>query len=610
MSRSALSEQVNRLLPGEKWKRVREAILQSATYSGQRLDTLRRNIDQENRLKDGKLQDGTLEFPDSTTAELDLFVWVINYQIFQPGFTSLPVLAHDPDFPRPDVFTGDGTGTIKYYPGTMDSEGNGQFPDIPEGEVILREVIRNTDGSNDSTPGNGGGGNYVSKSATGNQTIKSDLTIQTLSHNAGGYMPVGRDANGKLVKARMDNLQVYKAVGENNKWNKVCGVTKSVNAQTRLAFRYMATNSADEIIYLEVYGYVNISGGDYSVGSFNFFGEIQNAEIKAVNEASELAIYIRTNRSQNRHWQPLIASASNRVEYYNLPDNLAALPSGDQYDFVKYGDLSDIEASISDLESDLTDLEGNVLAIETQVDDHEDRINTLETQPYLEDVIAGTNVTIDKTNPKQPIINATGGGGTGSGGYTDLVGFPVIPFDKNYRYAHEMAGPVEISVNTTLVRAFPNHTILYIKANGVDKPTFKVSDNFSILMDDWNNTAGEWNRIRLEWSPQLRPVGQIMDTSGATSPGTGSTVITLTFEDNHSSSHVITGTVSLAVDDTDAAFPNRTILYFQADGVNKPMWDDPIECNFDNYINEAGVWNRFYLEWTPENKVTLQISNT
>jgi hypothetical protein len=201
------------------------------------------------------------------------------------------------------------------------------------------------------------------------------------------------------------------------------------------------------------------------------------------------------------------------------------------------------------------------------------------------------------------------GGGAGAG-RVELIGFPVIPFDQDYYYAHEMAGAVEISVNTTLVRAFPNNTILYIKANGTNKPTFKTSDNFSILFDGWNNTAGEWNRLRLEWSPQGNPVVQIMDTSGASNPGTGATVIMLTFDEDDSFSHVITGTVSLAVNVSGAVVTKRTIGYFLADGTNKPMWSSPIECNFDNYVNTAGVWNRFYLEWTPENKVTLQIQNT
>jgi hypothetical protein len=230
-------------------------------------------------------------------------------------------------------------------------------------------------------------------------------------------------------------------------------------------------------------------------------------------------------------------------------------------------------------------------------------------------LIAGTNVTLGGTLANRLVgsgdvtINSTGGGG-GTGGRALLTGFPVIPFDQDYYYSHEMVGSVEISVNTILARTFPKNTILYVKANGTDKPTFLGADNFSILYDGWNNTNGEWNRFRLEWSPQGNPVVQIMDTSGVPNSGTGATDFVLLFDEDYSFSHVIAGTVSLSVDATGSTSPKQTIFYFLADGTNKPTWNSPIECNFDNYVNTAGVWNRFFLEYTPENKVTLQIQNT
>jgi hypothetical protein len=166
-------------------------------------------------------------------------------------------------------------------------------------------------------------------------------------------------------------------------------------------------------------------------------------------------------------------------------------------------------------------------------------------------------------------LEATGGGGWTTG-RTLLTGFPVIKFDADYYYPHEMAGAIEISVDLTLARTFPKNTILYIKANGTNKPTFNTSDNFSILYDGWNNTNGEWNRIRLEWSPQGNPVVQIMDTSGVANPGTGATDFDLLFDADYSFSHVIAGTVSLSVDATGAVSPRQTIFYFMADEVNKP----------------------------------------
>ncbi len=50
------------------------------------------------------------------------------------------------------------------------------------------------------------------------------------------------------------------------------------------------------------------------------------------------------------------------------------------------------------------------------------RLKALDYLPYIEEsaiveIVAGTNITVDVTNPKRPIVNATGGGGSG-----DVVG--------------------------------------------------------------------------------------------------------------------------------------------------------------------------------------------
>lgn len=800
MSNPSLAEKIKRLLPGEEFKRIRLAIMEAATAGTSAAIRIKNQVDQELRLKTGKLHDGTIVFPTDTTADLSGFVWVINYQVFQPDPVTLVVLAPDPDYSRPDYFIGLDNGTIEYREGSIDERGNSFPPEYdPTTEVLLKSVRRNSDSSNDSIDPNDQNGlidflendiiplvkdgklkysgikairdlagqitefqfptpvkglpainddEFVTKSqlpsisqyglisggtiqATGNgleyaaslavvaigeiliaqfgkKTLDpADATFgrfdvlgwEYVSPGVAEFIYIKGDAasepgipqvnpetqvEGRVIYVPPAATEPTGVVTEpvyldNAEWtvsktgagtmdadstdNPADGTKAVKNTLIENDYRVrfsrgsaydlsalndgtigldlsliasMANNNLIRIVFLNASGSqasnalvldLNKASTDYQflalpLANFQFLTTfVQHIEIifQMKGNGNFAGLYIDNVKIQGGVEQPPVTTPTNHNDLQNIQGGITGQRyhlNKDQWDSLEAANSPNAgnpTATMDDLavvESDLTDLEGNVLDIEVRVDDHEARINILETQPYLEDVIAGTNVTIDKSNPKQPIINATGGGGTGSGGYTDLVGFPVIPFDKNYRHAHEMAGPVEISVNTTLVRAFPNHTVLYIKANGVDKPTFKTADNFSIQMDEWNNTAGVWNRIRLEWSPEGKPFGQVMATSGATNPGTGSTVITLTFEDNHDGSHVITGPVSLDVDDTDAAFPNRTLYYFQADGVNKPTWSAPIECNLDNYVNEAGVWNRFYLEWTPENKVTLQISNT
>lgn len=228
----------------------------------------------------------------------------------------------------------------------------------------------------------------------------------------------------------------------------------------------------------------------------------------------------------------------------------------------------------------------------------------------ITDVFAGTGISIDKTDPANPIISATGGGPGPSGPYlTDLDTFPVLKFDKNYRYVHTMVGALAISSElVTPVAVLGNFCKLYIKANGVNKPTF--SSEFEIVWDNWANAAGSWNRILAEYTPEGKILTQIEQASvGTAGGGTGLTVITLTFEENYVLSHVITGSVQIQLDDADAEVGFRTILYFKADGVNKPFWSSDFVVTYDNYVNEAGVWNRFFLEYRPENKVLTNIIN-
>lgn len=156
MSLQKLAEDIKRLLPEEDFKRIRQAILLAAQGGAQVARQIRTDIDRENRLKDGLLNAGSVTFTSDTSATLDLFAWVINYEVFQPGSTTLPVQAPEPVFSRVDYFHGyyeviDGAniGKIYYTPGVLDSSGNNIFPNIPNNHIILAIVNRNADGSTD-----------------------------------------------------------------------------------------------------------------------------------------------------------------------------------------------------------------------------------------------------------------------------------------------------------------------------------------------------------------------------------------------------------------------------------------------------------------------------
>ncbi len=650
-TRAELSETLNRLLPGERDKRIREAILASASYSGSRTDQLRRSIDEANRIKTGLLVNGTLDITTTTNADLQSFTWVVNFVIRQqPALESITIDAPNADFPRPDIFVGLADGSIVYRAGTVDAEGNAQDPTYdPTTEVLLRAVTRNPDNTfTEQDPGAGGDDN-VKKSATGTQTIQSNLAI---APQAGGLLDLVRfDNAGKPIRVRPDKAGVYVTEQGTVGWARVIRINTNIPTQLNygMYLNFSAVESNDSQVG-ELYFYLRFNSSKVIQDTVLLaFGKVTPARYKIIKINDDIyELWLQHFTSLTLYaWRPLFSFGS--IDKYTLfnREPITALPSGDALDFTAQaakevqlqtsathiqwrlvGDPDWINLiALADLKGDDGDdgIDGDdglngwtpILAVVT---DGERRVHQVTdwtggtgTKPTTGLYVGTTGLeadiadAVDIRGPEGP---AGSGGGGGTGGYTELTTFPVIPFNANYKYAHEMAGAVELSVDLSVPRNFPNHTILYIKADGTNKPTFKSSDNFSILYDGWNNTAGEWNRIRLEWSPQGNPVVQIMDTSGAANPGTGDTDFELLFDADYSFSHVIAGTVSLSVDVTGAAFPNKTVFYFRADGVNKPLWNAPIECNFDNYINEAGVWNRFYLEWTPEAKVTLQIQNT
>lgn len=90
------------------------------------------------------------------------------------------------------------------------------------------------------------------------------------------------------------------------------------------------------------------------------------------------------------------------------------------------GFLEDVESATARLTIDKTNPEKPLLDVNGFLEDitsANSKLTIDKTIPekpsltvsgFLEDVIAGANITIDKSNPAKPIINATGGGGGGS----------------------------------------------------------------------------------------------------------------------------------------------------------------------------------------------------
>ncbi len=179
-SRAQLSETISRLLPGESNKRIREAILAAASYSGQRTDQLRQQIDQANRVKTGLLVPGSINITSSTSATLTGYVWAIDFAINQPSTGStLTITAPHATMQRKDFFIGTSSGTIVYRAGTIDSLGNSIAPSYnPETEVLLVQVLRNA--SNDQIINQTAGDNWLKSESEG--------TLNRLAKFIAGYI--------------------------------------------------------------------------------------------------------------------------------------------------------------------------------------------------------------------------------------------------------------------------------------------------------------------------------------------------------------------------------------------------------------------------------------
>jgi hypothetical protein len=113
---------------------------------------VRNTISQENRLQNGILVEGTVVITSPTSADLSGWAWVIDFAIQEGADQTIAITAPDATFPRIDYFHGDDAGLIYYAAGILDGAGNSIFPTIPAGNVILKKVLRNTDGTNDEVP--------------------------------------------------------------------------------------------------------------------------------------------------------------------------------------------------------------------------------------------------------------------------------------------------------------------------------------------------------------------------------------------------------------------------------------------------------------------------
>lgn len=125
-----------------------------------------------------------------------------------------------------------------------------------------------------------------------------------------------------------------------------------------------------------------------------------------------------------------------------------------------------------DLKTAFTKTNANFVEVYATAEDHETRIDTLEAATgggALVDVIAGTNIAIDKTDPLRPVISSTGGGGGGGSGIAktgdmlinDLVG------SGSVRNLWKYSTAVKPGANSNAVFSNMNQEITYNETTNI-----------------------------------------------------------------------------------------------------------------------------------------------
>ncbi len=76
--------------------------------------------------------------------------------------------------------------------------------------------------------------------------------------------------------------------------------------------------------------------------------------------------------------------------------------------------MTDLPTIIGDIIEDSTSQDNRITIVEGDITNINNELDEIKNTPHIESVVAGTNVTVDNTDPLNPIVSASGsGGGTG-----------------------------------------------------------------------------------------------------------------------------------------------------------------------------------------------------
>jgi hypothetical protein len=292
---------------------------------------------------DGVSQTGTLDFNSPTDVDLNGWKWIIGGVEYIGGDQNITGITGTPaNFNRVDYAVGDDNGDILWISGPEDPD---QLidPSIPAGTILLARVIRTPAGDNTSEVTPEDLTDFVSKSASGNQTIQSSITLSSLSDPDNPSNLIQVDTNGKIVIVRADRIGSFATRNLATGFSRLARIRTAISGGTvirdyQFKLDILATLDNDVTQQGQLYcALINDGTGQYVSSILEVSGSLDPGVFTLVKvSATEYDLfYEHLDTTAILIYRPFALGPADRYVFYRREVIIPALPAGDQYSFVQ-----------------------------------------------------------------------------------------------------------------------------------------------------------------------------------------------------------------------------------------------------------------------------------
>ncbi|WP_288370299.1 hypothetical protein [uncultured Algoriphagus sp.] len=290
---------------------------------------------------DGVSQTGTVEFNSATDVDVDGWKWIIAGVEYDGGAQNLTGITGTPaEYSRIDYAVGDDNGDVIWVAGEEDPD---QLidPAIPAGTILLARVIRTPAGDNTPQVTPEDLSDFVSKSAPGNQTIQSSITLSNLADPENPSNLIQVNTNGKIVIVRADRIGSFATRNLSVGFSRIVRIkTTSPSGPQIRDFQFkldiLTTLDGDITQRGNLYcALINDGLGAYVDSVLEVDGSL-NPEVFTLVKVSATEYDLFFEHLDNKAiliYRPFALGPSDRYIFYRREPILANLPTGDLYTF-------------------------------------------------------------------------------------------------------------------------------------------------------------------------------------------------------------------------------------------------------------------------------------